>query len=204
MAYWRLCDVIFVFSDPENPRLEILDRFRIIFRENSWRRRVWSMPWAPGAPGVLGGVIFVFSDPENTRLEILDRFRIILRENSWGRRGWSTPWAPGASGVLGDVIFVFSDLENLIGPKLGSFALLLPKLIIFNTYLLEDALVKMHFPIRKMHFSKCKKKKPGQSFLMSSWIACTLNHEDRCGAQNFWAFALFWPSLTRLLRFKAK
>ena len=57
--------------------------------------------------------------------------------------------APGAPGVLGDVIFVFSDLENLSGPKMGSHALLLLKLIIFNTYLLEDALVKMHFPIRQ-------------------------------------------------------
>ena len=92
----------------------------------------------------------------------MDRFRIILRGNSWGRCGKTTPWAPGAPGVVGDVIFVFSDLENLIGPKLGSFALLLRKLIIFNTYLLEDALVKMHFPIRKMHFSKCKKKNPGK------------------------------------------
>ena len=56
-----------------------------------------------------------------------------------------TPWAPGAPGVLGDDIFVISDHENHIGLEK-----LLPKLIIFNTYLLEDALVKMHFPIRKM------------------------------------------------------
>ena len=49
----------------------------------------------------------------------------------------------------------------------------------------------MHFPIRKMHFSKCKKKKGGQSLIMSSWIECTLNHKDRCRKQNFRDFAFF-------------
>ena len=150
-----ITDSIFAFIDLENPRLQILDRFRIILCKNPWERRGQSTPWAPGAAGVLGDVIFVFSDPENLRQEDLDRFKIILSENPWGRRGQSTPWPPGAPGVIADNIFAFSDpenhrleildrfrinilpgetwvdLENLVGPKFGSIALLLPKLIIF-------------------------------------------------------------------------
>ena len=65
-------------------------------------------------------------------------------------------------GVLRDVIFVFSDFERLIGPKLGSFVLLFPNIIIFNTYLIGDAFVKMHFPYAGMHFPKCMEKNPNK------------------------------------------
>ena len=71
-------------------------------------------------------------------------------------------------GVIADGIFVFSDLEYPIVPKLDSFASMLAELTIFIIYLLEDALVKMHFRIftsaRENAFSKNAAPKPRKKF----------------------------------------
>ena len=48
--------------------------------------------------------------------------------------------------VVTVVIFAFSDLENHRRKKLESFGSLLSDLIIFGIYLLEDELLKIHFP----------------------------------------------------------
>ena len=66
--------------------------------------------------------------------------------------------------IVADVIliFAFSDLEYPIGPKLDSFASLFLELIIFNTYLVSHALVKIQ------HFSKIQHQTHGRSFLMPS------------------------------------
>ena len=112
-----------------------------------------------------------------------------------GHRG---PHVHRGSSAMSYLHLMISKTYN--GPKMGLFALLLPKLIIFNTCLLEDALEKMNLPIQKCIFQNVIKK-TGQSFLMSSWIECiecSLNHKDLCAAQNLNAFFFFCASLTCL------
>ena len=52
--------------------------------------------------------------------------------------------------------------------KIGLVRVNIDGVKIFSIYLLEDALVRMHFHIGKMHFPKIQHQNPGQSFAMPS------------------------------------